>query len=75
MFSGPIGKQMMIEQRYVPPTCTLPDEMAGPVIYAEVSAGRSPCDGCNEDRSKCNGSPRDPEYGKSERLQTRKGRP
>jgi hypothetical protein len=71
MFSGPIGKQMMIEQGYVPPTCTLPDEMAGPIIYSEVSAGRSPCDGCNEDRLKCKGRPSDPKYGNPERPKSR----
>lgn len=60
-FEGPIGKKMMIQQGYVPPTCILPDECAGPLIYSEVSAGRSPCDGCNEDRSLCHGKPKKPE--------------
>ncbi len=60
MFSGPIGKKMMIEQGYVPATCTLPDELAGPLIWSEVNAGRSACDGCNADRTKCNGGKKTP---------------
>lgn len=62
MFAGPVGKKVMIEQGYVPTTCTIPDEIAGLIIYAEVSAGRSPCDSCNEDRSMCGGKPKDPGY-------------
>jgi hypothetical protein len=58
MFEGPIGKEMMIKQGYVPQTCTLPDIFAGPLIYSEVRQGRSPCDGCNEDRSVCKGGPK-----------------
>ena len=58
MFEGPIGKQMMIIQGYVPPTCTLPDELAGPLIYSEVSAGRSPCWECEGDRFVCKGQPK-----------------
>ena len=58
MFEGPIGKQMMIDQGYVPQTCTLPDTWGGAVIYTEVSAGRSACDRCNEDRGECKGKPR-----------------
>lgn len=58
MFEGPIGKKMMIEQGYVPATCTLPVELAGPLIWSEVNAGRDTCAGCNDDRSKCNGRPR-----------------
>lgn len=64
MFEGPIGKQMMIQQGYVPPTCTLDVAMAGPLIYSEVSKGRSPCDGCNGDRLICGGKPKDPDYDK-----------
>jgi len=52
VFEGPIGKMLMIDQGYVPSTCTLDD---GPLIYAEISAGRSPCAGCNADRSVCKG--------------------
>lgn len=62
MFEGQIGKDMMIRQGYVPPTCTLDARMAGPLIYSEVSAGRSPCAGCNEDRDLCMGHPKDPNY-------------
>lgn len=59
-----MDKQMMIRQGYVPPTCTLDDRIAGPLIYAEVSKGRSPCSGCNADRSVCKGKPKDPDYEK-----------
>lgn len=62
MFTGPIGKQLMIQQGYVPETCTLPDSYAGPLIYLEICKGRSPCDGCNEDRFVCKGGPKDPNY-------------
>lgn len=58
MFEGQIGKDMMIQQGYVVATCTLPVELAGPLIYSEVSAGRSPCEGCEGDRSVCKGSPK-----------------
>jgi len=58
MFAGEMGKQMMIQQGYVPKTCTLPAEIAGPLIYAEVSAGRDVCAGCNDDRTVCHGRPR-----------------
>jgi hypothetical protein len=34
--------------------CTLPPFIA----LQEMSAGRSPCDGCNEDRSICRGGPK-----------------
>jgi hypothetical protein len=56
MFEGQLGKDIMIQQGYVVPTCTLDPQVAGPTIYAEVSAGRSPCDGCNMDRSVCRGT-------------------
>jgi hypothetical protein len=55
MFEGPIGKTMMIEQGYVPPTCTLDDKLAGPLIWSEINAGRSPCWGCNAARDICQG--------------------
>jgi len=58
MFEGPIGKDMMIKQGYVPPTCTLNDKVAGPTIWAEINAGRSPCWGCNMDRHLCQGQPK-----------------
>lgn len=60
MFQGKIGKDMMIQQGYVPPTCTLPVEFAGLLIYEEVCKGRDPCAGCNEDRSVCHGRPNRP---------------
>jgi len=56
MFTGKLGKDMMIQQGYVPPTCTLDAKIAGPLIYSEISAGRDPCSGCNSDRSICEGS-------------------
>ena len=55
MFEGKLGKEMMIRQGYVPATCTLPDELAGPLIYSETSAGRDPCANCNHDRLICKG--------------------
>lgn len=58
MFEGPIGKQMMIEQGYVPPTCTLDDKMAGTLIWSEINKGRSPCWGCNGPRTECHGQPK-----------------
>jgi len=58
MFEGQIGKKMMIQQGYVPQTCTLPVEIAGPLIWSEINAGRSPCDGCEADRSVCHGKPK-----------------
>ena len=56
MFEGQIGKNMMIQQGYVPPTCSLDPRIAGPLIYSGVSKGKSPCDGCNSDRMVCKGS-------------------
>ena len=58
IFGGALGKQMMILQGYVPPTCTLPDEYGGGLIYSEINAGRDPCAGCNDDRAECGGRPR-----------------
>lgn len=55
MFEGELGKQMMIKQGYVPANCTLPVEIAGPLIWDEVNKHRSPCWGCNGDRSLCSG--------------------
>ena len=62
MFKGKLGKAMMIQQGYVPATCTLPEELAGMLIFSEVSKGKSPCDGCNHDRTMCLGKPKDPNY-------------
>jgi hypothetical protein len=58
MFAGEAGKQMMIQQGYVPATCTLPVELAGPLIWSEVNAGHDVCAGCEEDRAKCCGRPK-----------------
>ena len=41
-------------QGYVPATCLL----GGVVVMAEVSAGRSPCWGCEGPRDKCGGKPK-----------------
>jgi hypothetical protein len=53
-------KAMMIEQGYVPPTCTMPDPPAGMLIWQEINAGRDPCAGCNMDREQCRGRPKRP---------------
>jgi hypothetical protein len=58
MFEGQLGKDMMIKQGYVPATCTLPVEIAGPLIWDETNKGRRTCWGCNEDRRKCGGDPK-----------------
>ena len=55
MFTGILGKEMMINQGYVPATCTLDPEIAGPLIYSEIMKGKSPCDDCNGDRLICKG--------------------
>lgn len=60
MFSGKLGKEMMIEQGYVPASCVLDDEVAGLLIHSEILAGRDPCVGCNHDRQICGGRPRSP---------------
>jgi hypothetical protein len=57
MFSGELGKKMMIQQGYVPATCTLPVELAGPLIWSEINAGRDVCAGCEADRTVCKGRP------------------
>ena len=61
MFIGELGKQMMIQQGYVPSTCTLPIEIAGPVIWTETNAGRDVCARCNHDRNICKGRPKNRE--------------
>lgn len=58
MFEGQLGKDMMIRQGYVPATCTLAVEVAGPLIWSETNKGRSACWGCNEDRAQCKGTPK-----------------
>ena len=57
MFEGESGKKM-IQQGYVPKTCTLPVTLAGPLIWSETNAGRDACAGCEEDRSVCHGRPK-----------------
>ena len=66
MFEGPIGKQIMIGQGYIPRTCTLDSRITGPLIYKEISTNRSPCAGCNADRNVCNGKPFDTTKGEEE---------
>ncbi len=48
----------MIKQGYVPATCTLPIEIAGPLIWDYINKGESPCWGCNADRYFCKGKPK-----------------
>ena len=48
-------KDLMIQQGYVPPTCTMQDPPAGMLIWQEINAGRDPCSGCNANRSICKG--------------------
>jgi hypothetical protein len=50
-----MNKELMIQQGYVPKTCTLPDPPGGILIWQEVNAGRDVCKGCNHDRSICHG--------------------
>lgn len=59
MFGGQIGKDMMIRQGYVPKTCTLPIEYAGPLIWDCVNKGIDVCSGCNADRTVCKGRPKE----------------
>lgn len=39
----------------MPVTCTLPEKLAGPLIWSEINLERDVCDGCNEDRIICKG--------------------
>ena len=48
-------KDLMIQQGYVPATCTMPEPPAGLLIWSEIRAGRDPCTGCNANRSECRG--------------------
>lgn len=50
--------KILSQQGYVPSTCTLPDPPAFALIMSEIRAGRSPCWGCNHDRSVCRGDPK-----------------
>jgi hypothetical protein len=55
MFEGPDGKALMISQKYVPETCTLPDESAGQRIFDAIQANLDPCASCTMDREVCKG--------------------
>ncbi len=46
-------RDMMIQQGYVPKTCTLD----GMVVFFLMKRGEDPCMGCNESRIKCGGRP------------------
>ncbi len=48
--------KMAKELGYVPPGCLL----GGIVVMAEVTAGRSPCWGCNGPRERCGGQGKQP---------------
>jgi len=52
------GKQLVVEQGYIPSTCTLPDELAFTLVMSEEEAGRRACWGCNHDRRVCLGKPK-----------------
>lgn len=58
-------KDLMIQQGYVPSTCTLPEPLAGMLIWQEINAGRDVCVGCNMDRSICKGRKKSNELEKS----------
>lgn len=58
MFEGEFGKKLMIQQGYVPETCILPSQTAGPLIHSETKAGRDVCAQCNADRTICKGRPK-----------------
>ncbi|KKN98931.1 hypothetical protein LCGC14_0141760 [marine sediment metagenome] len=58
MFEGERGKELMIQQGYVPETCILHIDIAGPLIYSETLEGRDVCAGCNCNRDICGGRPR-----------------
>lgn len=50
-----ILKEKCINQGYVPKKCT----MSGMMCFALVLSQGDPCRGCNENRSVCNGRPRE----------------
>lgn len=58
MFSGKLGKDMMIQQGYVPSTCTLSEEHGGTLIWIYTNKGLDVCSDCNEDRNICKGRPK-----------------
>ncbi len=47
----------MIDQGYVPATCSLHEDLAALLILSEISEGRDPCAGCNMSRDVCKGRP------------------
>ena len=49
-----IHKKMAVNQGYVPATCTLP----GQLVMVLMNSGEDPCKGCNNDRQKCKGRPK-----------------
>lgn len=53
-----MNKQLMIQQGYIPSSCTLNETLAPLLVMAEIKEGRSPCDGCNADRGVCAGTPK-----------------
>jgi hypothetical protein len=57
LFEGATGKALMVRQGYVTTDCQLPEAIAGSLIWREINAGRSPCWGCQMDRSACRGGP------------------
>lgn len=47
-------RDLCIQQGYVPQKCKLP----GIIIFGLVNKGENPCDGCNANRSECDGRPK-----------------
>jgi len=47
-------KKMCVAQGYVPETCKLD----GTMVWGLINKGEDPCEGCNCDRTKCNGRPK-----------------
>ena len=50
-----IFHDMVVQQGYVPATCTLD----GQLVLLLVNKGNDPCAGCNMDRLVCKGRPKD----------------
>ena len=53
-----MNMKLMIQQGYVPETCTLQDSVGGALIWSEINASRDPCAGCNMNRAECHGRPK-----------------
>ena len=47
-------REICIEQGYTLPKCKLP----GMIIMGLIKKGECPCDGCNMDRTDCDGKPK-----------------